>query len=563
MKKLFYVLFCGAMLAGLTACEDTKKKDKGDGGSDGGTTTTEVKAVDLGLESGTLWADRNLGAASETGYGNYYAWGETAQKSNYTWSAEGGYAWGIPNENDLNYGMTKYNNTDSKYQLEAADDAATVTLQGSWRTPTDEETEELLEVCDWEFTYKNKVAGWKVTGLNGNNIFLPLAGYKADKETFEVGAFAVYWTSNIEPTDPTLAMIMEMDSTFQGLDDCPRCFGLPIRPVTAGESADNPDDPKNPEGTPEIAAPGAGYITLALSIPENTCNGLYAVGTMNGWDVTDYYSYRLGQVPGTTSWYFVKVPYTAALELKVIAIPADESLMGWEYQWARNSVTLLNGNAENLSQNNGEPQLANFVEGSVVYATVDAWATDPCGSGNGGGNSGTEFSFNYAEAYYYPAYGNNFTLRLGNVSENSWNAPLVDLDIYTASANSLVGYYYPSNSSIGLSYSGYYPTNSTYYFLTDAELHVTYDGLYEGYYNVYTLSGRFEAENTEYTFNNQLIINAYQPLDTNGDGEVDSYDPVELETGSYSAPAKAPKVVYYPMRNMQPMSTNYINLLRR
>jgi hypothetical protein len=34
-------------------------------------------AVDLGLPSGTLWADRNVGATSPEDYGTYFAWGET------------------------------------------------------------------------------------------------------------------------------------------------------------------------------------------------------------------------------------------------------------------------------------------------------------------------------------------------------------------------------------------------------------------------------------------------------------------------------------------------------
>lgn len=34
---------------------------------------TKVKSVDLGLPSGTLWADRNVGAALPEDYGDYFA----------------------------------------------------------------------------------------------------------------------------------------------------------------------------------------------------------------------------------------------------------------------------------------------------------------------------------------------------------------------------------------------------------------------------------------------------------------------------------------------------------
>ena len=36
----------------------------------------EYKAIDLGLPSGRLWADRNVGAESETDYGLYFQWGD-------------------------------------------------------------------------------------------------------------------------------------------------------------------------------------------------------------------------------------------------------------------------------------------------------------------------------------------------------------------------------------------------------------------------------------------------------------------------------------------------------
>lgn len=39
--------------------------------------TLTVNSVDLGLPSGKLWADRNLGADNPEDTGLYYAWGET------------------------------------------------------------------------------------------------------------------------------------------------------------------------------------------------------------------------------------------------------------------------------------------------------------------------------------------------------------------------------------------------------------------------------------------------------------------------------------------------------
>ena len=41
--------------------------------------------VDLGLPSGTKWADRNVGANAPEDYGTYFSWGETKEKSSYSY----------------------------------------------------------------------------------------------------------------------------------------------------------------------------------------------------------------------------------------------------------------------------------------------------------------------------------------------------------------------------------------------------------------------------------------------------------------------------------------------
>lgn len=44
------------------------------------------KYVNLGLSSKTLWANTNVGAETETDFGEYYAWAETTTKENYSQS---------------------------------------------------------------------------------------------------------------------------------------------------------------------------------------------------------------------------------------------------------------------------------------------------------------------------------------------------------------------------------------------------------------------------------------------------------------------------------------------
>ena len=47
-----------------------------------------VEAVDLGLS--VKWANMNVGAEKDSGFGTYFAWGETKPKEYYSW---GTYVW--------------------------------------------------------------------------------------------------------------------------------------------------------------------------------------------------------------------------------------------------------------------------------------------------------------------------------------------------------------------------------------------------------------------------------------------------------------------------------------
>ena len=150
------------------------------GGTTGGGTGTEKIVpkgfVDLGLPSGLLWAKCNIGAATESETGGYFAWGETAPKTEFNY---GNYKFGSK--------FTKYNWSDNLRELQPEDDAATAIL-GPWcHTPTKAEWEELIEKCTWEATKVTLpgttepiVAYWKVTGPNGNHIILPSTGYYWD-----------------------------------------------------------------------------------------------------------------------------------------------------------------------------------------------------------------------------------------------------------------------------------------------------------------------------------------------------------------------------------------------
>ena len=156
-------------------------------GIGGGTTTDKVGYVDLGLPSGNLWAECNLGASSPEAYGDYYAWGEVEPKQEYTYPNHKWYKEGAPS-----LGFTKYNNEDGKLTLEDEDDAVIQKLGNGWRTPTSADFRELTnqKYTTIKKTTLNGVAGYQITSKkNKKSIFIPCAGFKQDKpQTREISS---------------------------------------------------------------------------------------------------------------------------------------------------------------------------------------------------------------------------------------------------------------------------------------------------------------------------------------------------------------------------------------
>ncbi len=226
MKKInfFAALFCTALI--FAACEKNEPKD-GLNNNDPKNDTKE--AVDLGLS--VKWATCNVGASKPEEYGNYYAWGETTTKDDYDWDT---YKYDTYNY-DVNYvKLTKYNTSDGKTTLEAADDAATANWGSAWRMPTDGEWTELRENCEWKWTdsYQTTgVAGYWVTGKNGNTIFLPAAGCRYYDCLDDAGYYGDYWSSSLNTDSPYSAWYAYFRSGRVSRDHFYRFYGHSVRPV--------------------------------------------------------------------------------------------------------------------------------------------------------------------------------------------------------------------------------------------------------------------------------------------------------------------------------------------
>ena len=189
--------------------------------------------VDLGLPSGLKWATCNVGADSPEEYGDYFAWGEVEPKETYNWST---YKYCNGSSSTLikycnNSSCGNYGFTDNKTVLDPEDDAATVNWGGNWRMPTKAEQDELRNNCTWDWTTQNGVKGYKVTGPNGNSIFLPAAGYMYEGTLDNAGSYGNYWSSSLLVGTPYYAYNVDFNWDGVDWDYTSRCYGQSVRPV--------------------------------------------------------------------------------------------------------------------------------------------------------------------------------------------------------------------------------------------------------------------------------------------------------------------------------------------
>ena len=187
--------------------------------------------VEMG--DGLKWATMNVGATKPEEYGDYFAWGETATKTDYSWST-------YFDTSDGGSNFTKYA-LDKKKVLDLEDDAARKNWKGTWRTPTDADWMALRDEAnfkwDWTDDYEGTgIAGGivtsKVEGYAGNTIFLPAAGYRYGTSLYYAGSYGYYWSSSLGEDLSDRARRVFFDSEEVGRDDFYRYLGFSVRPVS-------------------------------------------------------------------------------------------------------------------------------------------------------------------------------------------------------------------------------------------------------------------------------------------------------------------------------------------
>ena len=190
--------------------------------------------IDLGLQSGTLWATCNVGASKPSDVGLYFQWGDT---SGYTADQVGKdkqFTW-----NDYKFSIDGSDSNFSKYNtagatLELMDDAAHANMGGDWHMPTPEQIEELID---------NTTTAWTTSddGVNGilftsktvpsKSIFIPAAGFAWGGSVYRRGSFGDVWSSVLLRGSADYGQYLGFNSYYVGLCYSSRCYGFSVRGV--------------------------------------------------------------------------------------------------------------------------------------------------------------------------------------------------------------------------------------------------------------------------------------------------------------------------------------------
>ncbi len=212
---------------------------------------------------------------------------------------------------------------------------------------------------------------------------------------------------------------------------------------------------------PKVAEVEGAYV-IVVQFQQKPCNdvilaGSYklADGSQSVWGAEP--TAKFEAIEGYDGWYKVVVyPLDAAenagydadgnkadflLRGKPVQLTADGSF-NWSYQWARNSVEVLDGDFI-LGDENGGEKFIGFTgseESKVAYVTSTGWAADPCVDVLPAGYA--TFIVNIAEGSFV-AENATFSIA-GNFAEDAWNNSRIMTEVEKGKKYTWTGYY-PDN----------------------------------------------------------------------------------------------------------------------
>ena len=178
--------------------------------------------IDLGLPSGTLWACCNVDATMPEEFGGFYSFGETEEKSTYTW------------ENYIHCDGTKGTCHNLGAHIAGTQyDVATVKWGHDWLLPSPNQIKELIDNCDYVWDAHNGVKGaWLVSKINGGSIFFPATGEKRNGHHYSQGEEGYFWSDEQSQTMFNNARFLRVDNARAAVwSGDIRYSGYTVRPV--------------------------------------------------------------------------------------------------------------------------------------------------------------------------------------------------------------------------------------------------------------------------------------------------------------------------------------------
>lgn len=195
------------------------------------------EAVDLGLPSGTLWADRNIGAVSPEDAGLFFSWGNVD-----------GHVFG----KICDFSHEAYESTPGsalQKDIAAECDAATVNLGKPWQMPSMEDFKELFDNCTCKFVSQNENNGVRlISRINGKQLFFPCSGFCSGSSWYDCGSSGFFWASSFYSVSNARSLFFRVQSSdfncscvdpqdYDPQNYISRYYGFPVRPVQKEKAA--------------------------------------------------------------------------------------------------------------------------------------------------------------------------------------------------------------------------------------------------------------------------------------------------------------------------------------
>ncbi|MCQ2203483.1 MAG: hypothetical protein MJZ15_03460 [Bacteroidales bacterium] len=383
--------------------------------------------VDLGLS--VKWATMNVGANAPQEYGSYIAWGETetATKSSYDWST---------------YKFQADFIGDNKTTLEKADDAAAANWGGDWAMPSPDDFSELRQYCTRMWTTQNEVNGYKITGSNGNSIFLPAAGYRLFGYLHGEGSSGYYWSRSLDTNNSDGAYGLYFNSDAVWIYSHYRSYGFSVRPVCPSAGNTN------------------GHVAVDLGLPSGKLWADCNVGASTPEASGDYIAWGETEAKEYYDWSTYKYMQESKSGLNFVnKYQAPDSQCGgiWyrfeKYSYDDNKTTLEKADdaaTANWGDNWRMPTAAEWEE--LYNNTTQTWTNDYEGTGVKGYILTSTKEGHEGASIFLPAagYRDNGGLSLEDSSGYYWSSSLNEGNAWGLGFSS--GHVYPWNN--GLRYYG-------------------------------------------------------------------------------------------------------------